>query len=418
VAAAAGRPGVLQGAHDGVSPCAHPAVTHGPWRAVWVLGVTQILAWGAIFYTPVLMVPLIAAERGWSPALAMGGFSLGLLSGGVVAPMIGRSIDRYGGHVVMSVGSLLGAAGLAGLALATHPLAYAAVWMVLGVAMASSLYDPAFATLGRIFGPTARRPITMLTLAGGFASTVSWPATHLLLGVVGWRGTYLIYAALLALVAAPLHAFALPRERADPHPPVGRVTPPAAVLPASGWVFVLVTAAFSAYAFIPSALSAHLLAVLGRAGLDAGTAVFVGALFGPSQVAARLGEFALGGRAHPLWIARFALGLIVAAFVLLAASGLSVAAAAVFAVMFGMANGLMTIARGTLPLALFGSACYGALMGRIAGPFLVMQATAPFVFATIAERASDAAALACAAALALVSLACFAAVRRADAGLS
>src|SRR5205814_4726654 len=139
----------------------------------------------------------------------------GLLVGGLVAPRVGRLIDRYGGHRVMPLGSLLGSAGLVALVLAQHPLAYLVTWMALGVAMAASLYDPAFATLGRIFGSAARRPITVLTFMGGLASTASWPATHVLLGRYDWRGTYLVYAALLALVAAPLHAFALPRIRAD-----------------------------------------------------------------------------------------------------------------------------------------------------------------------------------------------------------
>ena len=180
-----------------------------------VLGVTQILAWGTIFYTPVLIVPLIAAERGWSISFAMGGFSVGLLVAGLVSPFVGRSIDRFGGHVTMTIGSLIGALGLFLIVHAANPAAYLAVWMVLGVAMAANLYDSAFATLGRIFGAGARRPITALTLAGGFASTVSWPATHFLLDGIGWRGTYLVYAALLALIAAPLHALALPRHRVD-----------------------------------------------------------------------------------------------------------------------------------------------------------------------------------------------------------
>lgn len=164
---------------------------YGPWRAVLVLGVTEILAWGCIFYTPVLIVPLIAAERSWSMAFAMGGFSVGLLTAGLVAPYVGRSIDRFGGHVTMTIGSLLGAFGLVLMVYAVHPAAYYAVWMVLGVAMAANLYDSAFATLGRIFGAAARRPITALTLAGGFASTVGWPATHFLIERVGWHGTYL-----------------------------------------------------------------------------------------------------------------------------------------------------------------------------------------------------------------------------------
>src|SRR3954454_9544294 len=157
----------------------------GPWRAVLVLGVTQILAWGAIFYPPVLTLPLIAADRGWSTTFAMGGFSLALLVAGLVSPRVGRLIDRHGGHRVMPFGSLLAALGLVALVYAEHPAAYLAVWMLLGFATAASLYDPAFATLGRIFGAAARRPITALTLAGGFASTVSWPTTHVLLEAVG-----------------------------------------------------------------------------------------------------------------------------------------------------------------------------------------------------------------------------------------
>src|SRR3954468_10161255 len=187
----------------------------GPWRAVAVLGITQILAWGTIFYTPVLMMPLIAAERGFSFTVAMGGFSAGLLTAGLVAPAVGRLIDRHGGHRVMAFGSLAGALGLVALTNASHPLAYYATWMLLGVAMSCSLYDAAFATLGRIFGTGARSPITALTLAGGFASTVSWPSTYFLLKHFDWKGTYLFYAALLALVAAPLHAFVLPRMRAE-----------------------------------------------------------------------------------------------------------------------------------------------------------------------------------------------------------
>jgi MFS family permease len=388
-------------------------VIAGPWRAVLVLGVTQILAWGTIFYTPVLLVPLIAADRGWSLTFTMSGFSLALLVAGLVSPRVGLLIDRYGGHLVMPFGSLLGALGLALLTSAGHPVAYLAVWALLGVAIAASLYDPAFATLGRIFAGAARRPITALTLAGGFASTVSWPATHLLLERCGWRGTYLVYAALLALVAAPLHAFALPRTRADPAPSAdGKPQAPSAVLPAKGRPFLLVAAAFAAYAFVPSGLSAHLLAIFGRAGIDAATVVTIGALFGPAQVAARVGELVVARRVHPLDVARFAVAMLIVAFVLLSSLGISAAAAAIFAVMFGMANGLITIARGAVPLALFGAVGYGHLVGRIGGAFLLMQAIAPLVLAFVAERASDAAVLMLVAAFASVSFAGFVAIRR------
>jgi hypothetical protein len=392
-------------------PSLHDVIA-GPWRAVLVLGVTQIIAWGTLFYTPVLIVPPMAVERGWSTTFAMGGFSLALLVAGVVSPAVGRMIDRYGGHRVMPVGSLLAALGLVGLVHAAHPVAYLAVWMLLGVAIAASLYDPAFATLGRIFGVAARSPITVLTLAGGFASTVSWPVTHLLIQSAGWRGTYLVYAAVLTVAAAPLLAFALPRTRAEASPPAATSAAPAApVLPPHGWAFIMVATAFAAYAFVPSGLSAHLLAIFGRAGIDAATVVTIGALFGPAQVLARICELAFARGVHPLVVARFAVALLLAAFALMAWLGVAALIAAAFMVMFGMANGLITIARGAVPLVLFGPVGYGATMGRIAGPWLVMQAIAPLVLAFVAERISDPTALALVASLALVSFVCLLVLR-------
>jgi MFS family permease len=386
----------------------------GPWRAVAALGVTQILAWGTVFYPPVLTVPLIAADRGFSTTFAMGGLTAGLLVAGFIAPTIGGLIDRFGGHRVMPFGSLAGAIGLAALTVASHPVAYLAVWMLLGAAMAASLYDPAFATLGRIFGAKARQPITVLTLAGGFASTVSWPATFVLLKLVGWQGTYLVYAALLALVAAPLHAFALPRTRAnlDIVPVHSETAMPPATRPATGLIFLLVLAAFAAYSFVPSGLSAHLLAIFLRAGIEPQLVVMIGMLFGPAQVAARFCEFIFARNIHPLAMARFAVGLLVLSFACLWLFGFSTPAAVLFAVMFGVANGLITIARGAVPLALFGAAGYGRIIGRIAGPSLIVTAVAPLVIAFVAERASDPIALAVAAAFASIAFTCFVLIRR------
>jgi MFS family permease len=385
----------------------------GPWRAIPVLGVTQILSWGSIFYTPVLILPLVAQDRGWSISFTMGGFSFGLLVAGLSVPYVGRSIDRFGGHVVMTIGSLICALGLALIVHAAGKVAYIAVWAVLGVGMAANLYDPAFASLGRIFGAGARRPITALTLIGGFASTVSWPVTHFLLEALGWRGTYLVYAAALAFIAAPLHALALPRSRAESEPaPKADAPPPAKLLPPHGIAFVLVAAAFASYAFVPSGMSAHLLAIFKRDGIDAETVVWIGALFGPAQVGARLVEFAFGRDVHPLWVVRGALAVLLAAFIMLAVIGITVATAAAFALMFGGANGLVTITRGAVPLALFGASGYGRLMGRLAGPFLLMQAAAPLVMAFVVDRASDPAALALAAGFATLALTCFVMIRR------
>lgn len=387
---------------------------NGPWRAVLVLGVTQILAWGALFYPPVLTLPLIAQERGWSITFAMAGFSAGLLAGGLIAPTVGRLIDKNGGHIVMACGSLAGALGLALMAIVTHHTTYFLVWLLLGAAMAANLYDAAFATLGRIFGAGSRRAITLLTFAGGFASTFSWPTTLALIDFVGWRGAYLAFAALLAFVAAPLHAFALPRERADPTAPAeGKHPPlPAKLLPAGGWAFVFVAVAFASYSFVTSGFSAHLLAILGRNGIDAATAVAIGALFGPSQVGARFTEFLFAANLHPINIARLCAAALVAALAMLLTFGISITSAFVFVVIFGASNGLISIARGTVPLYLFGPAGYGRIVGRIARPALIMQSVAPVTIALVIERGSDRAALALAGLVACVSLASFLCVRR------
>jgi MFS family permease len=383
------------------------------WRAIPILGVSQILAWGAIYYTPVLIAPLIAQERGWSLTFAMGGFSIGLLAAGLSSPFVGKMIDRYGGHAVMPAGSLLGAAGLLGIVYATDPVLYLAVWIVLGAAMAASLYDPAFATLARIFGTDARRAITLLTFIGGFASTVSWPATLFLIEAIGWRGTYGLYAALLALLAAPLLAFALPREHAAAEVlPEGPLPIRTKHIPATGWPFVLVAIAFALYTFIPSALLAHMLAIFTRFGIEPATVVLIGALFGPAQVTARFLEFIFARKLHPLVIARFAIALLIFAFGALALLGVSAAVAAVFVILLGTTNGLMTIARGTVLLALFGAAGYGRLLGRIARPSLFMQAAGPLVLAFVAERFSDPAALVLIATFALAAFLCFVAIRR------
>src|SRR3954463_16555895 len=183
----------------------------GPGRAVSVLSFTEILSWGILIYPPVLIMPHLAADHGWSLAFGMAGFSIGLVTSGMLSPTIGHLIDRHGGNIVMSLGALAGALGLVLLTVVDQPAAYLACWLLIGVGMSSTLYDPAFATLTRIFGSSARRQISFVTFAGGFASTVGWPATHFLLEPLCWRRTYLTFAAVLVFVVAPLHAFALPR---------------------------------------------------------------------------------------------------------------------------------------------------------------------------------------------------------------
>ena len=387
------------------------AKLRGPHRAVPVFGVTMILTWGTLWYSAALLLPLLAQARGWSITLVMSGISVGLLAGGIASPRIGKAIDKYGGHYVMAAGSLLGAAGLATLPFVTHPAAYYAIWVALGIAMAANLYDPAFATLTRIFGADARKQITLLTLMGGFASTVSWPATHFLLTVTDWRGTYFIYAVIMALLVAPLHAFVIPRSKAKAPPPIEGTKVPA-VHASKGPVFFLVACAFATFMFAQSGMLTHMLLIYERMGVDRGTAVFIGALFGPAQVAARICELAVARHTHPLNVARFAAALLIAAFGVFAVFGISALTAGIFVVMFGAANGLMTIARGTLPLAMFGPKGYGHLVGRLAAPALAVQAAAPIAMAMVIERISDPAALALTAAFIMVAFVCFLFIRR------
>lgn len=385
----------------------------GPGRAVVVLSFTQILGWGILIYPPVLMMPLIAAERGWSLAFCMSGLSVALATSGLLSPTSCGLIDRYGGNRVMSLGALAGMAGMIGLASADHWQVYLLCWLLIGAAMSSTLYDPAFTTLTRIFGATARRQITFVTFAGGFASTVGWPATHMLLAQFGWRGTYVVFAIMLGLVIAPLHAFALPRATSNASLAAQTNAAPAAgkFLAPHGWPFVLLAAAFACHAFLLSGVTSNLLAMLERGGIDAATVVTLGALFGPAQVMARLGDFTFASKTSPLWVARVAVICMVVAFTSLALAGVSVVIAGVFCILFGAANGVMTIARGAVPLAMFGPAGYGRVIGRIARPALLLQASAPFAVAAAAERLSDRTVLELGAVGALAALSCLLALR-------
>jgi hypothetical protein len=393
-------------------------VLAGPSRAVTVLALTQVLTWGILIYPPVLTMPSLTASHGWSLAFGMAGFSLGLIVSGLLSPTVCGLIDRHGGRGVMVAGALAGAVGLAGLAFADHPVAYFACWLLMGAAMSASLYDAAFATLTTVFGATARRQITLVTFAGGFASTVGWPATHLLLAEVGWRGTYLVFAAVFAFVIAPLHGLALPRGTQHAAHPTPESEAAAAAQPAPhGRLFLLLATGFALYSFILSGLTSNLLAMLQRGGIAPASAVAIGALFGPAQVAARMADFVLAGRTHPLWIARGAVAVVTAGLAMLAFGGLSVWVAAAFAIGFGAANGVMTIARGALPLVLFGPIGYGRVIGRIARPALVVQALAPFLVASAIERFSDSAVLQGGVVAALVVLMCFLAISASPQGL-
>src|SRR5271163_834692 len=199
------------------SPAAIP-IAKVPNRAVIIsaLGVTQIFAWGTSYYLPAVLAAPIVADTGWSLAWVVSGLSLGLLTAGVISPSVGRAISQRGGRPVLAVSAGLLAIGLLTLALAHSLPAFLAAWLVIGLGMGAGLYDPAFATPGRLYGESGRSAITTLTLFGGFASTVCWPLSAFLDARLGWRGACLVYAGFQLAVALPIYLFVLPRELQRP----------------------------------------------------------------------------------------------------------------------------------------------------------------------------------------------------------
>ena len=344
-------------------------------KVVCALGIAQIISWGTLFYAIAVLGPPMAHALGVSDVALYGSFTAGLFLSGIASPWVGRRIDRGGGRGVLAGGSVLGAVACAVLALSVNGPTMLAGWLVAGVAMAACLYDPAFATLYRISGASYRRTVTALTLFGGFASTVFWPLSQYLLETRGWRVAFGVHAALNALVCLPLHLlFVPPRARAVAAPPSAHDGITRAVAPGA---FVWLAAAFATAAFMASAISAHLVVLLGAGGLAARDAVLVGALIGPMQVAGRAMEFAFSHRYTPLAVGTFAFGLLATALILLCfVRGIWLFALA-FAFLYGWANGLMTIVRGTVPGVLFGSRDFGTLLGRLAQPQFILKAFAP-----------------------------------------
>ena len=344
-------------------------------KLVCALGIAQIVSWGTLFYSIAVLGPPMARALDISDVALYGSFTAGLFVSGLASPWVGRRIDRGDSRFVLAGGSLLGAIACALLASAVNGAMMLGAWLTAGVAMAACLYDPAFSTLYRIAGTSYRSAVTALTLFGGFASTVFWPLSQYLLETHGWRVAFGIHAVLNACIGLPLHlAFvraALPARQA---PPAASDAPQRAVGPRA---FVWLATAFSLAAFLASAISAHLVVLLAAGGLAARDAVVVGALIGPVQVAGRAMEFAFAHRFTPLAVGTFAFGLFATALILLFFVRGNWLFALAFALLYGWANGLMTIVRGTVPGALFGSREFGALLGRLAQPQFILKAFAP-----------------------------------------
>jgi len=369
-------------------PPPSPAGARGGYLIVALLGVMQILTYGSTLYLLTILAPPIVAETGWPLALVVGGMSLGLLFSGLVAPAIGRRIEALGGRAVLPAGCLVLGLGLALLGLAESLWVYALGWIVIGLAMAATLYDAAFAALGRQFGQRARAMITLLTLFGGFASTVCWPLSALLVGWIGWRGAGFVYAGLQAVLVLPIRLSLRPPPSPDSLGAASGAAPAPTPVPEARRrpLLILLGLWVAIAATLTAVVSVHLVTLLGAKGVALAGAVALGALIGPSQVGARVLEYLFGRRLHPLW-SMLAAALAMAgglAWLWLAESWIGAGL-----MLYGGGVGVRSIAAGTVPLALVGPKGYAALMGKLAGPSLLMQAVAPVGAAQVLEASAS-----------------------------
>ncbi|CAN5253407.1 MFS transporter [soil metagenome] len=378
-------------------PCHRCAIviemlTSGPTgrtRVVAALGITQTIAWGSSYYLPAMLAEPMAREVGVSTPTVFLAFSIALVVSALIGPTAGAAIDRWDGRAVLLATNLVFAAALLALATVQGPAGLFVAWGVLGIGMGSGLYEAAFATAVRLYGHESRGPITGFTLIAGFTSTVAWPLSTWLELHVGWRGACMTWAALHLLVALPLNA-GLPRPAsrvAAPAEPAGATDSSADAAPepdAGLRTAVLLSFVFAVTWFTSTAMASHLPRLLQAGGVSLTTAVLLGSLIGPAQVAGRLAEFGFLRRAHPMLSARLAavthpVGAI--AFMVFGAP-----AAAAFVCLHGLGNGILTIAKGTLPLVLFGPVGYGRRQGVLMVPARVAQAAAPWLFGIALDR--------------------------------
>jgi MFS family permease len=357
-----------------------------PTSVVIALGSAQTLAWGSTYYLPAILAAPMARELGVSTGLVFGAFSAALVVAAVLGPLAGRRIDRSGGRDVLALSSLVFAPGLATLGVAQGPGTLFAGWLIIGIGMALGLYEAAFSTLAGIYGRKARGPITGITLLAGMASTICWPISAWLEAEVGWRMTCLVWASAHIILGLPLNRLLVPLGTQ----PVRSAANEAAQRAVRGstrpqdHAMVLLALVFAAAWFTSTAMAAHLPRLLEEAGASPAAAVAAAALVGPAQVVGRLLEFGVLQRFNPLLSARLAamahpLGA-------LAVMAFGAPAATVFTVLHGAGNGILTIAKGTLPLAIFGPSGYGLRQGILMVPARFGQAGAPFLFALLMER--------------------------------
>jgi len=370
----------MKSAHP-LSGILRPPPADEPWPLIFALGVTQIISWGSMFYGFAVLMDPMQTALAISKETVVGAYCLALLLSGVASSFVGRTIDRIGGRTIMTLGSLAAATLFVCLSCATNVVELYLVWAGLGLAMAATLYDPAFAVVVHAFRGNHRKAITVLTLFGGVASTVFWPLTQYLVQHLGWRDAVLSLGLINLLICAPLHAWYVPLR-----PVLGEKLTTAASARNPDFAamlcmpnFLAVTAAFTAAAAVMSVIAVHLLSLLTQRGLTPAQAAMVGALIGPMQVAGRIIEFGFARRVSARLVGTVVFVLLPLSLLVLMFSDDSLWLCATFAALYGISNGVMTIVRGTLPVELFGAAHYGAINGTIATPVLIAKASSPII---------------------------------------
>jgi MFS family permease len=360
--------------------------------AVLALGITQITAWGTSYYCLGVLAGPISRDTGWGRGFVFLGFTVALLAMGLVSSSVGRAIDRHGARAVMTLGSVLVSAGLFALAHARSEAAYLAVWAFLGLGMRLTLYDAAFAALVQVAPSRGRAAISYLTLFGAFASSVFWVIGHALNDLVGWRQTLVLFALINLAVCVPLHWLGLGRRESaegvvapararaaspDGPPLEGRARSLAIVL------FALI---MSLNGFVFGVISVQLVPLLEAAGLATAAAVWVASLKGVAQFAGRVVEIAFARNLRAITVGRIAIAILPLSLLLLLAGTGSLPLVVAFTLLMGASQGVITIVRGAVPLALFGAERYATVLGVIATPVLVINAGSPTAFAWIVDR--------------------------------
>jgi len=359
--------------------------------AVLALGITQITAWGTSYYCLGVLASPISQDTGWSRGFVFLGFTVALLAMGLVSSAVGRAVDRHGARAVMTLGTLFVSSGLFALAHVRSEAAYLVVWAFLGLGMRLCLYDAAFAALVQVAPSRGRAAISYLTLFGAFASSVFWVVGHALNEQVGWRQTLVLFALINLVVCLPLHWLGLARrETAEAAAPTGAAAAAADGPPLAGRTrsiaIVLFALIMSLNGFVFGVISVQLVPLLEAAGLATAAAVWVASMKGVAQFGGRVVEILFARNLRAITVGRIAVGVLPPSLLLLLAGTGSLPLIVAFTLLMGASQGVITIVRGAVPLALFGAKGYGAVLGAIATPVLVVNAASPTVFAWIVDR--------------------------------